>query len=793
MAYEARRSDEDDELAKKEENAKSDANNAKLVRAGLEAADKIPLDPETAAIVKGIKAADDATGGLVSNIGGKALTLQSKVNPMANLGQQALNKFADEGGLEVADKAMSAYDKAKGKGDVGKDLKDATSDMPNQVKKPGDVGGEQKGSLPSSGDKKDIPEKKGNEDLKNKPSGENVPGVSGSEGNVPEEEKVEVKDSGGEKKSSGLGNLVGVVLLSPVVAIATPLVLVLLIGAIVLSVFAGAVDYQDAFGISEATGTNSTGYGDSLYGTDQNDFYNRIIEVRNEFQEDDKTFDPLLVVSVYHALTTYGSKITYNDMTKEKITNIANAMFEDDSNVYSEETFKSKLKSDIIPSYFMFPSDETKETIVKEVFDYIDRYYSIVGKNKSSSNCSSVGSCTYNISGFYIDGSNIKKEINVSDLYVRLMQCGKYNGHNAGGTWGEPLEGEELVPFEKYILGVAYQEIGTGVGEEAFKAQMVASRSFILARPTQMGSWRTLKEENGKWILQAASCTADQVYCDPDKGCSTVAGGNGQWYQVHSGMNAGKILKGPLSSESKLRQYAADVQGEVLVNNQGNIILADFVSTETNQFTKLAKNGYDYKQILLQVYNQGKRNYGATGIYKANCGTCTLSGDYASWKQYEGEWVNVTIGTSGKTIKQIGCLATSMAIQVKRSGVATNISGEFNPGTFVEYLNNNGGFYGGNLNWSGVTAAAPSFIYQDRVYFDNYTKEQKLNKIKEIVNTPGVYAVCEVKGNTGQHWVAIDSVNGNTINMMDPGSTATDMWSEYNWQNTSQIVYYKVG
>ena len=73
------------------------------------------------------------------------------------------------------------------------------------------------------------------------------------------------------------------------------------------------------------------------------------------------------------------------------------------------------------------------------------------------------------------------------------------------------------------------------------------------------------------------------------------------------------------------------------------------------------------------------------------------------------------------------------------------------------------------------------------------SRQDKLNTIKGIVNQPGVYAVAEVKGNTGQHWVAIDSVNGDTINMMDPGSNATDMWAQYNWANTSRIVYYKVG
>ena len=72
------------------------------------------------------------------------------------------------------------------------------------------------------------------------------------------------------------------------------------------------------------------------------------------------------------------------------------------------------------------------------------------------------------------------------------------------------------------------------------------------------------------------------------------------------------------------------------------------------------------------------------------------------------------------------------------------------------------------------------------------TQQQKLRRIQEIVSTPGVYATVEVKGNTGQHWVAIDSVSGTTINMMDPSTSSTDMWGQYNWSNTSTIAYYQV-
>ena len=56
----------------------------------------------------------------------------------------------------------------------------------------------------------------------------------------------------------------------------------------------------------------------------------------------------------------------------------------------------------------------------------------------------------------------------------------------------------------------------------------------------------------------------------------------------------------------------------------------------------------------------------------------------------------------------------------------------------------------------------------------------------------GYYLAVEVKGDTGQHWVAVLSVNGNNINMADPGSDGNVMWNTYNWNNTSQFVYFKV-
>ena len=233
-----------------------------------------------------------------------------------------------------------------------------------------------------------------------------------------------------------------------------------------------------------------------------------------------------------------------------------------------------------------------------------------------------------------------------------------------------------------------------------------------------------------------------------------------------------------------------------MVNDQGYIIHTGYLSTEQYMWMSLANSGKNYKQILLQTYNQGSRASGASDVKKASCGSssksCASNGEYASWRQGDPQWGSIQMGDSGSTIHQIGCLVTSVSILMAKSGVETSIS-PLNPGTFVEFLNAHGGFVGGgNYVWGSATLAAPKFVYKGQISVSGMSREEKLNKIKELVSQDGVYAVAEVKGNTGQHWVAIDGVDGSVVKMIDPASDSNDMWSQYNWANTSTLAYYKV-
>lgn len=174
-------------------------------------------------------------------------------------------------------------------------------------------------------------------------------------------------------------------------------------------------------------------------------------------------------------------------------------------------------------------------------------------------------------------------------------------------------------------------------------------------------------------------------------------------------------------------------------------------------------------------------------------GSYGSSGEFSDWKQKGRKWSDIKIGNSNKTIGQVGCLVTSIAILIKKSGVSTSNIIPFNPGTFVTALNNIYAFDGANLMYAPISKVVPDFQYGGKVYLTGKTKSEKLYEIKKYSEN-GYYLAIEMLGatDTAQHWVALDRVNNNTILMIDPGSDGIDLWKQYDWNLTSQFVYFKV-
>ncbi len=729
------------------EKERADKNNAQNVKnaADIAIASK---NPYAVAAGAAVKAADKLTGGKSSEMLGKGLTDTVNKMPNGKKLQKKLNKVNESG---MGDKAGAAARLANG----------------------------------------NIGEKNTNNAIDNANKGQEKSDSSLSSKNFGNKKK---KDNTNENESEGEISVVGKAFLKKVVIFILPAFCLLFFLLLLVVLLTGSTtnDMDDAFGASDAAGEQTDGSKYTASSKEAKEFYERINDVKLEMQAEGKSVKAVRVVAVYHIINYYDNSITYDDMSKGKIEEIAESMFNE--NTYDEETFKNNLINDIFVEYFPDYSESKRKKLAEEVLDYVKNYESIVEKFNSSSTCASQGTCTYKIKGFNTGEGTIAKEMDISNLKVRLMNC------NDQG-YGKPVEGEELVDFENYILGVVYGETGSGWDEDYSKSQAVAARTYSLVRPKVMNGAYGVKyvEENGQMILQLRNCTEDQVYCNPDKGCSTtMSAGNADstGATIYSGANTKSVkIKDKLSEDSNLRSIVSSVMGEVLVDANGYLINSAYTYVNQNKWKKDADAGLDYKQILISHYAAAKK------IEKNTCNingstTCSIlsSGPYANWKQYEGEWTSVQIGSSGKTIRNIGCLVTSISMLVAKSEQPTTITGDFNPGTFVQALNSNGGFTSnGSLIWSSVTKIVPTFKYQGAVSVTGMTKEQKLKKLQELLSNKNNYVVAEVKGNTGQHWVAIDGISNGSIVMMDPGSPSTDLWSQYDWKNTSQFNYFTVG
>ena len=143
------------------------------------------------------------------------------------------------------------------------------------------------------------------------------------------------------------------------------------------------------------------------------------------------------------------------------------------------------------------------------------------------------------------------------------------------------------------------------------------------------------------------------------------------------------------------------------------------------------------------------------------------------------------MGNSGSTIKDIGCLVTSLAIQLQRSGTQLLIP-NFNPGSFVVHLNQNGGFAeGGNFRWN-VSSTAPNVKFYGLDIVG--TTAQRTQKLAELSNQ-GYYVIIQAKKH--QHWVAMDRVEDNKVYMFDPGSKSTELWKKYPPESSTWVRYFQ--
>ena len=387
MAYEARKS-------RKEQNEINNKNNANLVRnaADVAIASNNPYGVAAGMAVKGV---DKVTGGKGSEALGKSLTRATKKVPFGKKAQALSNKFVESGASGEVGKAASMYNGMKGNGN-------------NLLNNSNIKGGGHNSSLPSSDVKKD--------NLDNK-FGDNDTSTNDNSDNNNDNKKSKDKFSLQSIKKMGFKVkliLIGVGIYFIICVLFFPII-------VILNRFNSNVSFFSYSG-------NDSEYVDS----DQREFYNNFNNVKNEYLMSGKTFESQLVISTFSTLTNYNSNYSYDDISERDIKEVINSMFANDyDTTYNEGIFRQNLINKIIPKYIGGIETYEAEKIADEILSVTSSYLDVAGDDSSqSTNCSEAGTCVYNIKGFYKNG-NRPEALNLSNVYVQLMQC----GGRYGGTW----------------------------------------------------------------------------------------------------------------------------------------------------------------------------------------------------------------------------------------------------------------------------------------------------------------------------------------------------------------------
>lgn len=174
----------------------------------------------------------------------------------------------------------------------------------------------------------------------------------------------------------------------------------------------------------------------------------------------------------------------------------------------------------------------------------------------------------------------------------------------------------------------------------------------------------------------------------------------------------------------------------------------------------------------------------------SNNNACIISGNFEHWKQVDPRWSSVKIGGTTKTVGGVGCLLTSVSIQIMRSGTKVIIP-NFDPGKAAKNL---GFTETADFEWYTTTNVAPNFKYAGKKDVSSMSASEQIKTVSDLINQ-GYYLVGAVK--KYGHWIAITGITNDTIIMSDPGSfnAGTDLFKAYPPSNSGlkliQINYFE--
>ncbi len=272
-----------------------------------------------------------------------------------------------------------------------------------------------------------------------------------------------------------------------------------------------------------------------------------------------------------------------------------------------------------------------------------------------------------------------------------------------------------------------------------------ASTSASVITSVSKGSYVTLLSKTGSWWY-VEYADGKYGYCHADY--ITVASSNTATVNVSWGSL--NIRKGAGTSYAKTGSlYKGDTVVVLSTSNGWSKILYDGNKTGYVSASYLKMTASKYSAVALEV---------------------------PSFKQNDSRWANVQIGTSGKTIGQIGCVTTGIAMmQSYRMGTTIY------PDAMAKKLSYSSS---GNVYWpSDYKVVTSSSDYLSRIY--------------DLLQSGKPVLIGAKKSTGSQHWVVVtgyvggDTLTASGFTINDPGSgTRTNLQQFLNAYPTFYKFFY---
>lgn len=306
--------------------------------------------------------------------------------------------------------------------------------------------------------------------------------------------------------------------------------------------------------------------------------------------------------------------------------------------------------------------------------------------------------------------------------------------------------------------------------------------SFLWFVPTdikaaQYGSMAGIVDTDGTNLnVRSGASTSysiiDKIY---DRSYLTMISTHGNFYYVEYKENKfGYVHK----------SYVDALSGDARLVNTGGANLNVRYGPSTNYGIYDKVRHGDYVVVLSKHGNFSKVLFEGNKIGYVSNDYLTYSYIYPSrnlyltnYKQFDSRWANVTIGNSGSTMKEIGCLTTSMAMtESYRTGTTQ---------TPVTIRNKMSYTSDGSMYWPSTYTTSNPSNYLSTIY--NLLKQGK----PVIVGLKNNYG--------GQHWVVVtgftggNSLSASSFKVNDPGSSTRTKLSEVmiSYSNFYKLAYYK--